>query len=194
MATVETRQLTAEEFCEWASRPENAGKRFELERGEPVEMPPPSEIHGVVCFLVAHLLGAYVFRRGQGYVCSNDTGLLVEKDPDTLRGPDVMLFDEKRRFDQLSRKYSTGVPKLVVEVFSPSDNWGKTLKRIGQYLKRGVALVWVVDPESLSVSIHQPGKDPRVVDETEELHGEEVLLEFRCRVAELFTLPGEPGR
>jgi len=193
MATVEMRQLTAEEFCDWASRPENSGKRFELERGEPVEMPPPSERHGAVCFLVAHLLGAYVFRRGQGFVCTNDAGLLVEQGPDTVRGPDIMLFDEKRRFDQLSRRYSTAVPKLVVEVFSPSDNWGKTVRRIGQYLKRGVTLVWVVDPESLTVSIHRAGRDPHAVDDTEELTGEDVLPDLHLRVTDFFTLPGEPA-
>src|SRR5687768_9361360 len=42
MATVST-TLTVEEFYEWASRPENAHRWFELERGEPVELPPPGE-------------------------------------------------------------------------------------------------------------------------------------------------------
>lgn len=193
MATVESRLMTADEFCEWASRPENASRRLELERGEPIEMPPPGELHGAICFLVAHLLGTYIFRRGQGYVCVNDTGLLVERDPDTLRSPDLMLFDEKRRLDQLSLKYATAIPKLVVEVFSPSDSWGKTIRRVGQYLRRGVPLVWVVDPESRSVSIHRSGRDAMSVDEPEELTGEDVLPDLRCRVADFFTLPGEPA-
>src|SRR3954468_8199112 len=107
MATVEMHTITADEFWEWANRPENAGKRWELERGEPIEMPPPGELHGVVTILIAHLLAGYVFKRQQGYVCGNDTGLLVEKDPDTVRGPDLILFDEKRRIDELSRKYAT---------------------------------------------------------------------------------------
>ncbi len=32
--------MTAEEFDEWANRPENAGKHSELERGEVVEVGP----------------------------------------------------------------------------------------------------------------------------------------------------------
>jgi Uma2 family endonuclease len=191
MATVETKRMTAEEFLEWANRPENQEKLYELDQGEPVEMPSPSEFHGVVCFLIAYLLGKYVFQRGKGYVCSNDTGLLVGRDPDTVRGPDVMLFDEMRRFEQLSRKFATGLPKLVVEVLSPSDQISKVNRRLSQYLKRGVPLVWLVDPDLRIVTVYRPGKDLYTVEETEELTGDEVLPDFRCRVAELFALPGQ---
>jgi hypothetical protein len=45
--------LTAEEFYDWAHRPENAGKSYELERGEVVEVSRPGELHGVVCANVA---------------------------------------------------------------------------------------------------------------------------------------------
>ena len=38
MAQVERAKMTAEEFWEWCSRPENAGKRVELVRGGIVEM------------------------------------------------------------------------------------------------------------------------------------------------------------
>jgi Uma2 family endonuclease len=191
MATVETQRLSADEFWEWANRPENGGKLFELERGEVVEMPSPGERHGALCVWIGHLLWNYVIRRGAGGVCSNDTGLLVEQAPDTVRGPDVMLFGESRSLEQLSPKYSTRVPQLVVEVLSPSDQMTKVNRRIKQYLRRGIPLVWLVDPEVRSVSVYRPGKELLVLDETEELVGEEVLVDFRLPVAELFTLPGQ---
>jgi len=125
MATVATKTMTAEEFYEWANSPDNADTLYELVQGEPVPMPTPSELHGVICSLIAHLLWRYVFQRGKGYVCSNDTGLLVERDPDTLRGPDVMLFDELRRLEELSGQFAVAIPRLVVEVLSPSDRMGK---------------------------------------------------------------------
>ncbi|MBV9122317.1 MAG: Uma2 family endonuclease [Planctomycetes bacterium] len=193
MATVSSRTMTAEEFHEWSCRPENQDKVYELERGEPVEMPPPSEQHGVVCALVAHLLWKFIFQRGYGYVCSNDTGLLVAEDPDTVRGPDLMLFGEARRLEDLSRQFVARVPQLVVEVLSPSDQTGKVMRRLSQYLKRGVPLVWLVDPEVRIVTVYRPGREHQVVEETEELTGEEVLPGFRCRVAELFALPGPSG-
>ena len=56
--------------------------------------------------------------------------------------------------------------------------------------ERGVALVWLADPEDRSVTIHRPNEFPKVLDETDELTGDGVLPDFRCRVADLFTLPG----
>jgi Uma2 family endonuclease len=183
--------MTAEEFYEWANRPENQGTLYELVQGEPVAMPTPSELHGVVCFLIAHLLGKYIFQRGKGYICTNDTGLLVERDPDTLRGPDIMLFDELRRLEELSRQFAVAIPRLVVEVLSPSDRLGRVNRRINQYLKRGVPLVWLVDPEVRNITIYRPGKDLYTVEETEDLTGDEILPDFRCRAAEFFALPGQ---
>ncbi len=191
MTTVQTKLLTAEEFYEWASRPENQDVLYELDQGVPVPMPSPSELHGVVCALIAHLLWRFIFQRGKGYVCSNDSGLLVSRGPDTVRGPDLMLFDEPRELEELSRKFATGIPRLVVEVLSPSDHMGRVNRRISQYLQRGIPLVWVVDPEVRSVSVYRPGKDLYTVEESEELTGNEVLPEFRCKVAEIFALPGK---
>jgi Uma2 family endonuclease len=52
-------------------------------------------------------------------------------------------------------------------------------------------LLWLVDPEDRSVMVYRPGQLPRAVDETEELTGEDVLPDLRCRVADFFYLPGE---
>src|SRR5262249_39162210 len=153
-----------------------------------VEMPPPAEHHGVVSSWIAHLLWMYVIQHGKGYVCGNDTGLLVEREPDTLRGPDVMLFDEARPLDRMSRKFTERIPKLVVEVLSPSDSMSKVNVRIGQFLRRGVPLVWIVDAELRIVSVYRSGKDLYTLEEGDEVTGEDVLPAFRLRVAELFTL------
>jgi Uma2 family endonuclease len=179
MATVQSKRMTADEFFAWLQTVERGDKTFELERGEIVEMPSPGELHGVICFLIIRLLGNFVFQRAKGYICTNDTGLLVETDPDTVRGPDIMLFDEIRKLDELSRKFAVGLPKLVVEVMS--------------HLARGVALVWLVDPEVRSVTVFRPGASHTVLDEAEELTGNGALPDLRLRVAELFTVPGQPS-
>jgi Uma2 family endonuclease len=113
--------MTAEEFYDFCHRPENRDHLFELERGEVVEMSRPGEQHGYVCDNFARILGNYTFQRRKGYVCSNDTGVIWERDPDSVKGPDVVLYDENRRFDALAKKYSERPPRLVVEVRSPND-------------------------------------------------------------------------
>src|SRR6516162_5451079 len=125
MSTVGTTPMSAEEFFAWSHLPENQDQLHELEEGEVVLMPLPSEHHGVICGLLAHLLWNYVFHRGKGYVCSNDTGLLVKRDPDSVRGPDIMLFDEKGTIEGLSRGFIERIPALLVEVLSPCDQMTK---------------------------------------------------------------------
>jgi Uma2 family endonuclease len=191
MATVETRQMTPDEFFEWANRPENADRFWELDEGEVVEMPPPGELHGLICSFIAHLLWKYVLERGKGQVCSNDTGLLLKKKPGTVRGPDIMLFDDSRPLRKVSRKYAERVPKLIVEVLSPSDQITKVNRRITQFLRRGVPLVWLVDPEMRTVTVYRPGAEMRLIKATGELTGEDVLPKLRYRVADLFAVPGE---
>jgi Uma2 family endonuclease len=191
MATAPTKLLTADEFWEFVHRPENDGRFWELEGGEVVEMPSPGERHGFVCSWITHRLWSYVIQRGQGYVLSNDAGIIVRRGPDTVRGPDVMLFLESKAFEDLSPKFTEGTPVLVVEVLSPSDRPTRVNRRVTQYIHRGIRLVWTVDPELRAVTVYAPGDLPTVFEEADELTGGDVLPEFRCRVAELIILPGQ---
>jgi Uma2 family endonuclease len=191
MATVTTTRMTADEFFEWVHRPENRDRYFELERGEVIEMPPPNKYHGFVCSNVAGVLRSFAIQRQKGYPCSNDAGFILESDPDTVRGPDVSFYEDDQTADTMDRKYSPQVPRLVVEVLSPGANPNKVMKRVLQFLARGVALVWVIDPELRSIAVYHPSRLPRVLDEADELDGNEVLPDFRCRVAEFFALPGK---
>jgi Uma2 family endonuclease len=192
MSTAATAPMTADEFWEFVHRPENAGRRWELENGEVREMPSPGLRHGVVCASLAHRLWNYVTGLGRGYVSSNDAGLIVRRDPDTVRGPDLMVFLEPRSFEDISPKFAEDVPALVVEVLAPSDQPTKLSRRIDQYRKRGVRLVWVVDPEERTVTVYKPGEFPTFLEEADELTGNSVLSEFRCTMADLFRLPGAP--
>lgn len=193
MAIAPTRLMTAEEFYDFCHLPKNRDRHFELDEGEVVEMAQPGERHGFVCGNVARHLGNYVYQRRRGYVCSNDTGVVWKRDPDTVRGPDVLLYDKLMRYDDLNPRYAEHVPTLVVEVFSPSDRYTKALRRINLFLKRGVKMAWILDPEERTLTVLVPNQLPQPLDETEELTGGTVLPGFRCTVAELFQLPGGSG-
>ena len=191
MATVSTPKMTAEEFFAWANRPENADRRFELVNGEVEEMPPPKKGHGLLNWLIIRLLTDYVTRRGSGFLLTNDTGIVVERDPDTLRGADVMLFLRQPRPEDLQPRYVEDVPDLIVEVLSENDRPSQITRRVGQYLRHGVPLVWVIDPDDHTLTAYQLGEIPQVFDEQDQLTGNGVLPDFSCRVADLFTLPGQ---
>ncbi len=191
MATVETTLMTADQFYEWANRPENRDRNCELERGRVVEMSRPGRRHGLVCANTSAILWLYVRQRKKGYVCSNDTGVIVERDPDTVRGPDVMLFDDAESAELVDTRYGTTPPLLAVEVLSPNDTYGRVLIRVHEQFAFGTRLVWVLDPDARVVVVHYPNGKDRVVREHEELDGNDVLPDFRCKVAEFFALPGQ---
>jgi Uma2 family endonuclease len=186
-----TDRMTAEEFFRWISLPENRDHYVELERGEIIEMPPPGKYHGFVCGNVARVLGNYAAQCSRGYVCTNDAGLIVERDPDTVRGPDVTFYDDSQTAENTDRQFAEQPPLLAVEVMSPSERLNRTVLRIAQMLNLGVQMVWVVDPEARDVSVHRPGRAPQLVQANEELTGEDCLAGFRCRVSDLFEQPGK---
>jgi Uma2 family endonuclease len=105
MASVLTKLMTAEEFFDFVNLPKNRDRHFELEEGEVVEVSRPGEKHGVTCNNCAYVLTAYTRQRKKGYVCTNDTGLVLEHEPDTVRGPDVCLYLEARKFKELEIKW-----------------------------------------------------------------------------------------
>jgi Uma2 family endonuclease len=192
MSTATTKVLmTAEEFCEFVHRPENTNKWFELVRGEVIELPAPTKPHGVVCLNVGRVLWNYAFQRQKGYVTTNDSGVILEREPDTVRGPDVALYEDAQRFAELHPKYGEVPPRLAVEVLSPNDRAKQVTRKIADYLRNGVALVWLIDPEARTVMVYRADRGPVLVEAHEELTGDDLLPDFRCRVAEFFALPGE---
>ena len=80
-----TSLLTAADF----SRLPDPGYPQELVRGVVVDMPPPKFRHGKVCNRVANLLTTFVDEHELGHVLGNDSGVVTERHPDTVRGPDV---------------------------------------------------------------------------------------------------------
>lgn len=184
------RLVTVEQFSDFVQRPENLDRRFELENGEIVEMSRHGELHGFVCGNVAYILGTYIRKVRKGRVITNDSGLIVFRDPDTVRGPDAMLFTDSKGYDELEPKFIEAMPALVVEVLSPTDRPSRLTRKLNRFLDKGVAVVWMIDPEEKSVTLWWTGQAPIVLEGDEEIVNLPGLPEFRCKVSELFESMG----
>jgi Uma2 family endonuclease len=103
---------------------------------------------------------------GRPWLC-NDPGLLLSRDPDTVRAPDLAYYRENVRLEEISPGLAKRLPDLVVEVLSPSDRLGMVMRKVQQYLRAGIAMVWVVDGESRNVTVYRAGREPRVLEENE---------------------------
>src|SRR5207249_10863292 len=96
MAIVEAEALfTAEEY---AQRPD-PGYPEELVRGRIVPMPQPTRRHGQVCSNAVYVFRRFLEDHDLGHVLCNDAGVITERGPDTVRGPDVAFYS----FDRLPK-------------------------------------------------------------------------------------------
>lgn len=191
MSTVATPLMTADEFFDWANQSENRDRHFELERGEIVPMPPPGERHCVVCGNATGLFWNYTRQIGRGRVCPNDMGLILERDPDTVRGPELAIYLSTKKYSELSLRFPADLPDAIVEALSPTDRFQKMLKRIHLFLNKGVGVVMLADPDSQTLSIHRLHESAKVFEIGEEIAGIAELPDFRCKVADYFVSTGE---
>lgn len=171
--------MSAAEFMQ--TGPETDG--FELVRGELVPMPPPKRPHGQVCANVTGLLVIYKKTRGAGTVYSNDTGIITETDPDTVRGVDVAFY---LKTQEAGDGYMTLPPDLTVEIRSEGQPWKELEPKVDEYLNMGGRMVWIVDPESQSLIVHRPGAEPVTLSVNHSFDGGDTLPGLRFAVRELF--------
>jgi Uma2 family endonuclease len=183
--STQTRLITADEFLVW---PDEPGMRQELIRGMVVSSAFRSALHGQVAAEIGCLLGNYISAEGLGDTFAAGTGFIVERDPDTVRGPDVAFVRSERMADITNLDaYIPFAPDLAVEVISPNDRDDEVEEKIQLWLKAGSLLVWSVDPESRTVVVYRPGAEPVTLDEDQEIDGGNVIPGFHCRGADFFA-------
>jgi Uma2 family endonuclease len=182
MATVEA-LMTAEEF---GLLPDN-GKPSELVRGRIVEMNQPYPRHGEICIQTGYLLRRFLDDHPLGRVIGNDSGVVTERNPDTVRGPDVAFYSFARvPRGPLPRGYLDVVPELAIEVRSVTDRWPEIVIKVGEYLQAGVTLVCVLDEQTMTATVYTADAPPRVVAADAELDLSEAVPGFRVVVARFF--------
>ena len=166
--------------------------RCELIEGELTMLMPPGGFHGRLCSDLGYFLEDHVRRHPVGWVYQ-EVGYLLERDPDTVRAPDVSFIAADRLDRADTPKYIPIPPDLAVEVNSPNDRPGEVLAKVGWWLEHGVRLVWVVDPETRTVAVY-PGDAaagvPRVLGRADTLDGGNVLPGFVLPLTEVFQAAG----
>jgi Uma2 family endonuclease len=163
------------------------GYRHELRYGELRRMSPPGARHGWIAARVAARLNAYAELHDLGVVLV-ETGFLLSRDPDLVRGPDVSFVRRGRvPADGLPLQYWPGAPDVAFEVVSPDDTDVEVKERADDLLRHGTGMVVVIEPDRLRVAVHHSARDVRILTEDDEFEGGDVLPGFRLAVRDLFT-------
>ncbi|MBM4076625.1 MAG: Uma2 family endonuclease [Planctomycetes bacterium] len=147
-----------------------------------------SYLSSLVAAAITHLLMKYLDENPIGTVTGPDASFqCFEDDATKIRRPDVAFLSRGRLpASQLERGHVTVAPDLVIEVISPNDSFFEVNKKIQEYVRAGVRLIWIVDPENLTVSVHRSDRTVTEITLTDEISGEDVLPGFLCRASGFF--------
>ena len=136
MTTATERKLmTGEELL---LMPKIDGRRFELIRGVLIEKMPTGDPHGEALNsnLTGYALTHYARSNRYGVVRSGDPGYRLEREPDTVRAPDVAWF-APGRLQRGVRGYPEIAPDLAIEIKSPSNSWPEMSAKAQMWLCYG---------------------------------------------------------
>jgi Uma2 family endonuclease len=191
MRAMSSTLLTAEDL--W-NLPDD-GLPHELVRGVLHRVTGASGAHGSVCTRLTSALGGHVLPRNLGEIFDSATGFLLERNPDTVRCPDV-AFVARERLPAGGLLVEQGflelAPDLAVEVVSKSNRPATVRAKVADYLRLGVRSVWVIDPRKRTVRVHgaagagDPAGRETLLGEHDQLQGGDVVPGFSCPIASLF--------
>jgi Uma2 family endonuclease len=180
MMSVETKLMTADELL---AMPDDGAHRYELVRGELVEMSPAGWNHGVIANRIARHLGNYVEAHNLGETPSSDTGYVVSRNPDTVFQPDASFVATPRLLS--TSKFFPGAPDLAIEVISPSDTYSEVRAKVREYLRGGARMVIVIDADEQAATITTPaGSTELTVDDA--ISGGDVVPGWSLPLRQLF--------
>jgi Uma2 family endonuclease len=159
---------------------------YELDNGRIVVMSPTGRRHGEVHSAIAAALHVQGQQRGHGkaYV---ETGVILWRSPDRMVGPDASFVCKRSLPERESPEgFLETIPELVVEIRSKNDSIPDLEAKVADYLRAGVQLVWVVDPDAQTVAEHRHGASPKTLGATDFLRCDDLIPGFCLSLDELF--------
>lgn len=137
------------------------------------------------------ILGGFVQQHRLGIVVGADG--MIRLSPGLVRIPDVSFVS----FDRLPNRQiprepiADLVPDLAIEVLSKSNTKKEMDRKLRDYFKAGVRLVWYVQPDDHTVEVFTSPRARLVLRENQALDGGDVLPGFTLPLPQLFAEPGQ---
>ena len=175
---VQSMDLTDQQFEKLCR--ENPELRLELtSRGELIIMPPTGLKAGWRNSILNHRLVEWTERDRSGLAFDSSTLFTL---PDgSKRSPDASWI-RREKVKALSEEeqegFATIAPDFVIELRSPSDSWPLLEEKMLDYIRNGVQLGWLIDPQSKRVHIHRPGQPVETLQNPDALSADPVLPGF----------------
>lgn len=130
----------------------------------------------------ADLIGELVYwnrRAGLGRVFSSSTGFRLPNG--ATRSPDAGWV-RRERWQQLTpeqqKQFPPLCPDFAIELRSESDALEPLQQKMQEYLENGLRLGWLINPQDRQVEIYRANQPKQILDNPEQIGGEDVLPGF----------------
>lgn len=178
-ATTDTLPRSLDEFLAWEP---NDGFKYEWNDGEIIKFAGMNKEQ----FYIYNILNKLFFRTG--YI---EGGSLVAEQNVHLSGiqlrrPDISyLTDEQGEQGRMGEEM---IPSFAIEIISTYDMINQLERKITEYFKAGVQVVWVIMPEQQKVYVHTSPRNVKACIEDDLCSAAPVLPDFEISVNEMLAL------
>lgn len=143
MIATATSKLTFQEYQRFCETTEG---RYELERGELIEMTPPTWLHLAIAKFLERAFDREIERLGHPWEAFREPG--QQTDVSSSRVPDVAVVPRATILDNLGEAAILTVAAiLLVEVVSESTAIQDYREKVAEYQTKGIQEYWIVDPD-----------------------------------------------
>lgn len=177
-ATLTAPPMTDQQFADFCA--EHPDLFFETTaEGEILVMPPTFSLTSARNGEIATQLTRWAAEDGRGVVCESSGGFVLPNG--ARRSPDASWIakEEIRKLNEESlRGYWHLCPAFVIELRSQSDRLPILRAKMLEYMANGTQLGWMIDPETRTVAVYQPDREPESLAEADSITGEGPVAGF----------------
>lgn len=136
---------------------------------------------------IARHLGNFLEIHDLGLVSGPDGPFRIQEG--RIRFPDVAFvsWDQFPAGKVPDDAINDAIPALAIEVISESNTAAEMDKKLVDYFRAGVALVWLVYPETQSAEVYKSPTKKRPIGPDGSLEGEKILPGFSLPLGKLFA-------
>jgi Uma2 family endonuclease len=141
---------------------------------------------GRVALVLGYFLETFLGAHDLGIVCGADGTLRLM--PGLVRIPDLTFvsWDRLPGHEPPAKPIPDLIPNLAVEVLSVSNTKREMKRKIGEYFRVGVQLVWLIDPPTRTAEVYTAPDQRTDLTEDQSLEGGAVLPGFSLTLRRLF--------
>ena len=181
-------KMTADEFFAFCQLPEMRDKRIERDKnGKITILQPTTSDTGSFNSEVGGEVRDWNKENKAGRTFDSSTGFTL---PNTAtKSPDVSWI-ARERWEALPKalreKFAPITPDFIIEIRSKTDSLKESKEKMDEYMANGCRLGWLIDRKNEKTYIYRADGSRETVESFNEiLSGEEVLVGFTLRIADL---------